>query len=251
MAEQQLIFIFGCQRSGTTATLRGLKRVAGCHVFNENNDVTNISAGGVKPMRLLPFDELARVLAARPETHLVLKPLVESQQAARVLAHFDTAVALWFMRDYRDVVASMLARWADKVGMNMLKSIARGKPGDWRSEDVDAETRNFVVSMLEEHELTPQDAAALFWYLRNLLYFKQDLQNHPRVRLVRYEDLVGRPDWLKTVLAQLGVRLDIPADTYHKQSVAKGAGVTVSAAVEQLCEEMMQRLDEVAGAQVR
>ena len=41
--------------------------------------------------------------------------------------------------------------------------------------------------------MNKHDAAALFWFARNQLFFEQGLHQHPRVTMLRYEDFATDP----------------------------------------------------------
>ncbi len=250
MLDKKLIFVFGCQRSGTTATIDGLKQVDDLRVFDEDNQLTNRYHQRYDKglaLRLKPLEELRDVFAECQERTLVVKPLVESQNANSILEFFETAVGLWLFRDFRDVVCSMLEKWGDRVGMTPLESIVQRRQGDWRSEKVDDAMREFVKATMDRLPLSPADAAALFWYLRNLHYFRQGLDRHRRVRLIDYAQLVSDPRLLPQVLGELGMGIDVPPGIYHRNSVAKGRDLAIHPIVRQLCDGMFGRLQLVAG----
>ncbi len=49
--------------------------------------------------------------------------------------------------------------------------------------------------------LTSLDAAALFWWVRNQLYFKQQLWSDERIRIVRYERACNNSEEVAEALA--------------------------------------------------
>ena len=94
----------------------------------------------------------------------------------------------------------------------------------------------------------PFDAAALFWWARMQLYFEQHLDQHPSVMLSRYEDLVLNPArTMRRTYAFLGRAY--PGDHIVKdvnaQSVGKGRVSKLTPAVDQLCGQMLERLDRL------
>ena len=49
--------------------------------------------------------------------------------------------------------------------------------------------------------LTPLDAAALFWWARNQLYFEQQLWRDERIRIIRYERACSNSEEVAVALA--------------------------------------------------
>ena len=92
------------------------------------------------------------------------------------------------------------------------------------------------------------DAAALFWYVRNKIFFDNNLQCDDRVMLCKYEDLVSRPEAVVSKLYGFmgGDEFDSRVVAgVHAKSVSKGSGVSLSSEVNTLCNELMQRMDDL------
>jgi hypothetical protein len=91
------------------------------------------------------------------------------------------------------------------------------------------------------------DAAALFWYARNSLYFDMDLPHDPRVMICRYEDIVHEPrPQLRAIYRFAGrpfpehiIKHDI-----QSSSVGKGKHVDLHPEIEEHCKAMLTRLDQ-------
>jgi hypothetical protein len=96
--------------------------------------------------------------------------------------------------------------------------------------------------------MNPFDAAALFWLVRNRLFFELTLDNHPDVTMCKYEHLVTRP---KEVMSELYrfVGCAYPSDEIltdvHAESEQNGQSVELSPAVDHLCRELLDKLDNV------
>jgi hypothetical protein len=72
---------------------------------------------------------------------------------------------------------------------------------------VTEETRETVTALLNRR-LTPFDAAALFWWTRNKLYFDQRLWADDRIRVLRYERACDQPDEvIKSLSSHIGLAL--------------------------------------------
>jgi hypothetical protein len=90
-----------------------------------------------------------------------------------------------------------------------------------------------------------QTAGALKWYVRNAIYFDYGLDRRPEaVKLVRYEDFVHEPlEQCKTIFDFLGLSFNpaYAADIFDG-SIRKEDFPPIDPRVEQLCEEMMNKL---------
>ncbi len=94
--------------------------------------------------------------------------------------------------------------------------------------------------------MTPESAAAIFWYIRNSLFFEQGLDSRHDVMLVAYEELVSSPSrTLSRICDFIGISYeDRIAKDVHIRSVGK-CHSKVSNEIEVICEEMYQRFEDV------
>src|SRR5690606_13213118 len=189
-ANKRYLFIFGCQRSGTTLLTHILEREPNAKVNGEHSRLS--SRDTAEALRLNPIPEVAAELEGSKYALTAAKPLVESQNAGRLLKAIPGLKAIWLFRRFADVASSDLKLFGLRNGIDNLRPIARNDTGDWRAENVRAATREVIAAHFRE-DMNPFDAAALFWYARNVLYFEQGLDEEPSVLLVSYEELVARP----------------------------------------------------------
>ena len=238
----EIVFIFGCQRSGTTMLLDVFERdLASCVYRDVGRLTTEDTETSIRLNRLESVEAEFRRSRAR---FVVAKPIVESQRAREILERFASAQALWIYRDFRSVAASDLRLFGADNGIRNLMPMLAREPRNWRSEGV-SDRVHALIDRFFDPQMNPRDAAALFWYARNELYFEQELESHPRVLLLRYEDFVRDPVApLGEVYSRLGRQLPGPrlwADV-HTGSVSKGRELALSPEVLGLCEELMTRL---------
>lgn len=102
--------------------------------------------------------------------------------------------------------------------------------------------------------MLPSDGKALIWYVWNSLYFEQDLENHPRVRLLHYNDIASRPsEVMQSIYAFIDV--DYPSDeiiaSIHGKSVGLGKEIKLNPHIEALCEELWRRFLAVRKGELR
>jgi hypothetical protein len=244
-----LLFILGCQRSGTTLMTRIFERDWDAWVFHESSRLS--SDDPEHRMRLNELAKVKAVLAAANYPLLVAKPLVESQQARRLLEYFPHARVLWLYRHYHDVVASDLNRFGLHNGIHNLRPIVECDQTNWRAQNVDAATRSTIQTHFRD-DMNPYDAAALFWFCRNMHYLEgrlDDASVSDRVMLLRYEELVQNPDdVMRRVYRFVGRPFPGPGaiGQVHDRSVAKGHGIPLSPEIAAMCESLLDRLDALA-----
>lgn len=234
-----LLHVVGCQRSGTTMLTELLDRDRRVRVFGELGELFDDVP---RHHRLRDADDVGRRLARSGAALNVVKPLVESHRCRELVDLQAGGVAIWMFRHYRDVAASNLRRFGADNGVNNLRPIVEDQD-DWRNAGLSADTRSLVASLFDER-MPPMDAAALFWYCRNTLWFEQDLVSEPRVRTCRYEQLVTDAAATTTALYEW-VGLPVPAHSstgfVHAKSVGKGRD-GIGDGVDGVCQAMWERL---------
>lgn len=245
---RSVAFIFGCQRSGTTMVQQTLlDRSWRVLIMEEHDrrlvgdDETTWQEGGVVFRRIhaLPFEVVA------------VKPLVESYRAAQLLDTAGSATAIWMLRHYLDVSHSNLRRFGLDNAHRDLEPFRMGDMLNWRCRGATAETRERVIELLRDG-LDPLNAAALFWWTRNQLYFDQRLFEDQRVRILRYERVCSRPEEVVNALSRhIGVPLPIRSTVPRVRSQRSDTAPSgLSHEVERLCAEMWESFEgcpELAG----
>ena len=190
--ERRVVLIFGCQRSGTTMLQQTFLDRSWRVLILEEHDRHLVGPGHeetswqeypvvLKRIRRFPFE----VVAA--------KPLVESASATALMDAAGAVKAVWMLRPYPDVARSNVNRFGKDNPYRDLQPIRSRDALDWRYRGATEETWETVTALMNR-SLTPFDAAALFWWTRNQLYFDQRLWEDDRVRILRYERACNQPD---------------------------------------------------------
>lgn len=246
-AERVALFIFGCQRSGTTMLSDLFALDPESDVYPEQSSLG--AADDPKRLRLGPLPEVAAALGRNAAPLVVVKPLVESQRAAEILAVDPRWRAVWLYRDVRDVVLSNSQMFGKDNGYDDLAPIVEGYR-DWRADGLPDDLVD-QIRTLHAAGLARHDAAALFWVARNRHFFTQGLDREPRVRLCRYEALVADPlGEMRRLYDMLGRPMpeQIANNKVFSSSVGRGGELTLSEPVRALCAETLERLDAAARA---
>lgn len=238
-----VLMIMGCQRSGTSLTYWIFERDFNSRIFRESSILS--SDDKEEGLRLNTIGQINQELDRRQVPVVVMKPLVESQRAAELLQAISGSRVLWLYRHYQDVASSNLKAFGMDNGIRDLRPFVNREAGNWRSQNASAETLAVIDRFFAE-DMNPYDAAALFWYARNQLFFDQGLDQRPDVLLCRYEDMVRQPaGTIQRVYAEIGVPYpgDHIVQDVHPQSIGKGRKSTLSPEVEAVCGELLDRLD--------
>jgi hypothetical protein len=237
-----VLLILGCQRSGTTMVTRILSRDPDAKVYPEHSGLTWLDFE--EHLRLSSVDRVADRIGRSHFPMVVLKPLVESQNALALLDGLPNAHALWMFRHWTDVARSNLARFGRDNGIRNLRRVVEARPGDWRAEGVDAATHAVVAEHFSE-SMNPWDAAALFWWVRNTHFFSLGLAERPGVMTCPYEDLVADPNRVLRAIYRLVDRPFPGSPITHgvrTSSVGLGEGLLFSPEVAARCDAMWARL---------
>ncbi len=242
VGQKTVALILGCQRSGTTMVQRTLDRLMDVDKFEEHDQ------RAFRDCRIVGR-EVRNALIERSTAQCVLfKPICDSHLALDLFADHPESKVIWIYRDYRDVANSSIAYWGDQAKLFIEDLLDGG--GDWgvsqwnREKVTEACLRELGQACSEG--LTPHGGCALFWWMRNDLFFTQSLQSHPDVLLVRYEDAVERPnEEFERMCRFLGLRFDsaIVARVFAT-SVRKREFPAIGARIRDLCQGLLDRLDE-------
>lgn len=239
-----ILFIVGCQRSGTTLMTKLLEKNINTKIFGEFSELSSIDS---QKIRLNPLHLVEDVIENSNYPIVVLKPLVESQNLIELLDYFKSSKALWMFRNYKDVASSHIKKWGINNGINNLRPIAMNYVNNWRNENLSEHTRQLVLNYFSE-KMNPHDAAALFWYTRNILFFEQGLQKNYEVNLCKYEDLVFNPHIIiKAIYSFIGFNYqeDRSIAMIYSSSVDKGKSFSLSPEIERLCDGLYKKLDTI------
>jgi hypothetical protein len=242
--EKVLCPIFACQRSGTSLMLRVFFWDKDNVVYREGS---SLSTNDPLHLRLDSLELVAQRLRDNRAPLVVLKPLVESQNALKIMEALPEARPIWLYRNYLDVVASNLRKFGERNGIDDIRPIAHEIADNWRSDNVSDYTRSIIQRYFAE-DMSIYDAAALFWFARNQLFFEQKLETNPRMRLIRYRDFVTKPaQTMREIYAHL--ERPYPGDgilrEVHDESLGRGSTVELSPEIEKLCQDMFSRLNEL------
>jgi len=174
---------------------------------------------------------------------IVFKALFELPDVKGLMGELAPSRCVWIYRQFDDVVNSHLRLWP---GMSEVIQRIAGGVGDgcWQGQGISEETMALVRGFAHE-DMSDATACALFWFIRNKLFFEQGHDRDDRFVLVSYERLVENPEtsfWL------LFTKLGIPysrriSDIVFSSSVSKTRKPEIDAGVRELCGRLSLELE--------
>lgn len=239
--EKLPVFIVGCNRSGTNMVCGAIGKSPHGWDFRESG--FSVAFNGY----YLREDWIIEWLIRRiPAPIVSFGSILDSQSTRDLLSRFEGAKGIWIYRRYEDVANSCarmqwghhlkdLARWVARGELEKLG--ARGK-------HIGADTVQLFGELFRE-DLSNEEGACLYWYLRNQLYFDLNLHTDPRVLLTQYEDTVlNQEKAFRRIFEFLGFPYD-PAiiDGIFASSVGKHPLPGIDPAIQEVCDTLKAQLD--------
>jgi hypothetical protein len=179
--------------------------------------------------------------------YVLFKPLCDSHRIGDILDALGTPSrgrAIWAYRDARGRVRSAVRKFGP-ANLEALRRIASGDgAGMWQAGGLDPE-RLEQLRGFDYERMSPESAAALFWFVRNALFFDLGLDRRADVDLASYGAMVREPE---AAMRGLCAFLDFP---YHADLIAhvdaRAAGSSVAIDLDpriaDLCDGLEARLD--------
>jgi hypothetical protein len=239
-ADRLTVFVAGVQRSGTNMMMDVLERSYQTDVFHERDE----RAFANYLMR--PSSVIRGLYEQSKASHFVIKSLCELQDLSRLMSEFSPAKAVWVVRNYEDVVNSMLVSFGNHA--KQVQRIAKDRHSDgWRGEGMSDATHALVRRFASE-DLDDASAAALIWYFRNVLFFEQGFDRAPTVILVPYERLVTEPEQeFRRVFEFLGLAYSPRVNAkVFPSSIRKREPPPIDPGIRQLCDDLTARFEILA-----
>ncbi|MEM9384638.1 MAG: sulfotransferase [Pseudomonadota bacterium] len=230
------VFIVGAQRSGTTMLgdcLASSSQVA----YYPEHDRTAFQDF------VLREDVWPRLVSRSRLPIVAFKPLTSSHLAGEMLARYPNGRVIWALRHPSDRARSAVAKFGQQ-NLQLLKRLARGeRPQVWQIRGFSPHHFDLIAKMMAE-AMDAAGAAALFWYLRNDLFYTQGLDRDTRAQVICYERLVGAPTQQMTCLCE---HLGIPYEPrlskeIHARSVRCDWPAGTREDLMNLCDDLYERL---------
>ena len=243
------VFLVGLQRSGTNMLVRGLEESPEVEVRNENDHTA------FHRFRLRSDDVIRRLVTSSGHRYVLFKPLCDSHRTIELLDGLRTPSpgrAIWMYRAVDGRVRSAVAKFGPS-NLLVLREIAAGRGLDrWQAQGLSDESLRLVRSF-DYTGLSPEDGAALFWYVRNCLFFDLGLDRRDDVFLASYDALIADPD---RVMRPLCTFLGFPYSPrlvahIAERSSGRRSPLDLHPEIRARCEALGDRLDIAAREKAR
>lgn len=232
---QRFVFVAGAQRSGTNMLMDLLERSTSTDVYHERD------ARAFQDY-VMRDPAVIRKLAQRSKAPVfAIKSLCELDRLPRLMEEFQPSQMVWIVRDYRDMINSALVSFPSLPG-SVEKIYHDRNAAGWRSQGMSDDTYGHL-RRLYRPGMDVASAVALFWYMRNVLYFESGFDRDARVALTLYEQLVSEPDReLRRVFDFLDLEYS-PFVSRHvfASSIRRRQAPTLDPEVDALCAGLLER----------
>jgi hypothetical protein len=231
------VFILGAQRSGTTMLIKCLDESSELEVLGE-------ASRAMIDWRIRDLAFIRGIVTASRHRAVIFKPLTDSHRVNELLAVGNDAVGIWMYRRAADRANSAVNRF----GANNLAHLSAFVVGDmldtWQAQGLSNESLT-LLRRFDFDQVSPHSAAGLFWYIRNALFFEQQLDLNASILPLAYEDLVEHPAGVMKAVCEF-IGCDYSPSLHasiHSRSIGR-AESKLEPAVDALGEEMYERLRE-------
>lgn len=235
-----VILVGGVQRSGTNMLMNLLDRSSEVRVYHDSDPAAYSSYALKAPAEI---DGLLRGAGAR---FVAFKPLLDTHRISDLLNRYEGSRIIWPVRRFDDMINSYLTRWSAETaqidGIFGHPEIVGWKAAGLEPQALD-QARNVYSPTLDA-----PSRVALFWYLRNSVYFAQGLDKYDNSLLLYYETFVEDPfHWTRFLCHWMGLRYSRRLCAHvHAVSVRKASPPLLHPSVRRLCEAMLERLERAS-----
>jgi hypothetical protein len=243
------LFLVGVQRSGTNLLAHGLDELPEFKVYNEGN------RKAFENYRIRALPTIERLVRQSNARFVLFKPLCDTHRTPELLEYFGApARAIWAYRNVDGRVRSAVAKFGDS-NLRALRTFAAGEEqrpwNAWQIAGLSSESEDFVRSF-DFNSLTAESGAALFWYVRNALYFELGLHQRPDTILFNYDEFLADPERVAIGACRF---LEIP---YRKAMIAnidprrpsQRPPLAIDSRIRERCTALKMRLDATCSAQL-
>jgi len=239
------LFVFGCQRSGTTHLERLFRADPRSAVHGE------FSGLSIRPDSTVwrPMFEIRAELGRQRCGYTVSRSLLASDFVAEVLDAVPNSAAVWLYRDAPSVVRSMVNKWGRDFRA-ISERVETDAEGGWRLRELwDAveQEADRMGDPARDEDARIRDIYALYWLRRNRIALEAGLAGDPRTMVLSYETLTTAPEQtVARLLSMVGLRppgVRFPLETRSRPGLAAKPDM-LSREVEARCDALYRELAE-------
>ncbi len=236
-AGQRFVFVAGAQRSGTNMLMDILERSWVTDVYHERDSRAFQDY-------IMRDPQVIQDLVRRSNAPVfVIKSLCELDRLHELMNQFRPSKMVWIVRDYVDMVNSALVSFPS-LPRSMARIYDDRNASDWRSRGMSDETYG-LIRELYRPGIDDASAVALFWYMRNVLFFEMGFDRDTNVALTLYDALVTEPnEELRSVFEFLGLEYSSYVSRHvFASSIRRKPPPGIDPAIDKLCAQLLERFE--------
>jgi hypothetical protein len=191
-------------------------------------------------------ETIVAIIRRSRHRYVLFKPLIDSHRVDELLDDLPVSpgLALWAYRNVDGRVRSSVAKFGD-TNLRAMQEIAQGRGMHrWEAQRLSPENLELIRGF-DYESMDAESGSALFWYVRNSLFFELHLDERPDVLLVSYDSFVANPEsYMRPLCGYLGLTWD-PRLTSHVAPRAPKdiEPLVLEPTIRRLCNELLERLD--------
>lgn len=233
---EHVIWIFGCQRSGTTFLENIFRHDLNSSVFGEFSELTI----GHRKTTLKDNRLIKKVVLSKNAKYTVIRPLYESDNANDLLDLFSGSVGVWCFREPIAVVDSMMRKWGNQF-FEISKEVESNTKDYWRLEE-----KIKFISQSAQGNIAEQYAQ--FWLLRNKIPFDLGLHKNSKYFFLDYNTLISNPrEAIKNIMSKnpnLSIWSNFRADARSPRT-RKNVVLDIKPETLKACTELFKKLKQI------
>lgn len=241
ISEKIPVFIVGSNRSGTQMVCGAIGK--SLHAWDYQENESNIA---FKDFQLRADWIIKSLIRLTPAPIISFGNILDSQFTDDLLSRFEGSKAIWVYRRYEDAANSSVHKWGNHFKDDIIRWVAHGELGKLgpRGNRISNNTKNLIHDLYRE-DISNEDGACLYWYMRNRLYFDLKLDSDPRVLIVQYEHTVfNKEEAFQRIFDFLGCPYETTViDGIFASSVGKHKWPGIDPRIQEVCDDLKAQLD--------
>lgn len=236
----KIVFIFGCQRSGTTIIQKLVGLNPNVKFYGEGDPPYFYNSDSDKHHRIRSNNDINYFLKKETSPFIIIKPLYESHSAHKLVSDHTNSKGIWVFRNYLDVIDSHIHYYKQNAN-DYIRPLFTENKDNWINEFIPESTKQFIKQFSLD-ELSDADAYGLFWIVRNSI-FQSSAQNK-NILLINYENLVKEPTKEITKIYRF---IGLPFKKYYSKlirsnAVSKKVSFELNPKIEEKCKKIYDNL---------
>lgn len=237
-------FLFGMQRSGTNMVVWTLDKMKDILLYNENN------SDAFSKFELISLENTLSICNSHPNKKVIFKCLQDSYQISVMLEEFPDSKALFILRNYDAVINSQLMAFKEEKELHFIERVTKyiDKTHKFFALNVESSLKDEIhriAKNLYTPEINRASLIGILWIIRNTIFLNQNFHKHPRVKFLKYEEIIAAPGREFESMCEF---IDIPFNKEFVQNIKSNKqqvfDFQLDLNVRKKCEHLWQELNK-------